>query len=294
MVDEGVVADGLQALRRAHGDELDAADAAAGGERRCRRRPIEIWSSATPSGIVIAGWTSAPVLVARRPVAVDVQVAVARERLAAVGELDLEEALALDRDVERVAGAAQRALLEAAAGRRRRAAPAPMRDALGGRAAGLRRRAGRGSRRARACSRSCSRWRGRWRRRRASAAGPPCRPRRFGVLRACSSWIGRMRDLSALAGDRADGRRGLAERLVDRLDDLLAGLVGAHRGDHVDHRLRSGRRPSPRARRRGPGRRPGRPAPGVPVTRLSPTLRGLLSSDDVERGAGRPCRRRRP
>ena len=49
-------------------------------------------------------------------VAVEVQAAVARERLAPVGELDLDEALALDGDVERIAGLAQGALLEAAAG----------------------------------------------------------------------------------------------------------------------------------------------------------------------------------
>ena len=30
-------------------------------------RSIEIWSSATPLGIVIAGWISAPVEVVRRP-----------------------------------------------------------------------------------------------------------------------------------------------------------------------------------------------------------------------------------
>src|SRR4051794_15929670 len=41
----------------------------------------------------------------------------------------------------------------------------------------------------------------------------------------------------ALAGHGSDGGRGLAQRLVDRLDDLLAGLVGPRRLHHVDHRL---------------------------------------------------------
>src|SRR3954447_10698791 len=39
-------------------------------------------------------------------------------------------------------------------------------------------------------------------------------------------------------GAGADLRRGLLERLVDGLDDLLTGLVGAHRGHHVHHRAR--------------------------------------------------------
>src|SRR5438874_7679785 len=38
--------------------------------------------------------------------------------------------------------------------------------------------------------------------------------------------------------DRAEAGRGLVERLVDGLDDLLAGFEGAQRGDHVDHRAR--------------------------------------------------------
>src|SRR4029079_3293330 len=48
----------------------------------------------------------------------------------------------------------------------------------------------------------------------------------------------RLRTGYGLAGDGADLRGGLAQRLVDRLDDLLTGLEGPHRGDHVDHRAR--------------------------------------------------------
>ena len=70
--------------------------------------------------------------------AVEVQGAVAGERLAAVGEADAEEALALDGDVERLVRALQRALGERAAGvdraRRRRRSAAPRRR--GGRPAG--------------------------------------------------------------------------------------------------------------------------------------------------------------
>ena len=69
-------------------------------------------------------------------VAVDVQAAVARERVAAVGQADAEEALALDGDVERAVGALERALREGAAGVDRRGARAGA-HALGGRAARL-------------------------------------------------------------------------------------------------------------------------------------------------------------
>src|SRR3954453_2587710 len=41
---------------------------------------------------------------------------------------------------------------------------------------------------------------------------------------------------SGLAAQRADLGGRLAQRLVDGLDDLLAGLVGPHGGDHVHHR----------------------------------------------------------
>ena len=69
--------------------------------------PIETSSSPMPAGTLIAGCMSAPVLVVEPAGAVDVQAAVARERLAAVGEPDAEEALALDRHVERAVGALQ-------------------------------------------------------------------------------------------------------------------------------------------------------------------------------------------
>src|SRR3954468_5452735 len=44
--------------------------------------------------------------------------------------------------------------------------------------------------------------------------------------------------VSLAAGHRPDLGHGLLQRLVDGLDDLLAGLVRAHRADHVDHRAR--------------------------------------------------------
>ncbi len=91
---------------------------------------IEISSSGVPSGIVIARLDERAGVGGQAAAAVDVQVAVAGERLAAVGELDAEEALALDRDVERAVGALQRALREARPASTA-AAPVPVRDALG-------------------------------------------------------------------------------------------------------------------------------------------------------------------
>src|ERR1700712_1652463 len=49
--------------------------------------------------------------------------------------------------------------------------------------------------------------------------------------------LDRRRGRRALATEGSDGGRGLAERLVDRVDDLLTGLVGPHRLDHVHHGL---------------------------------------------------------
>ena len=62
---------------------------------------------------------------------VEAQRAVARQRGRAVGAADLEEAAALDREVERVAGLADRALREAAADRGRSRAGAALHVAGG-------------------------------------------------------------------------------------------------------------------------------------------------------------------
>ena len=125
---EGVVADRLQALRRADVDELDAAEPAA-------RRRVTVPSAAivTSSRATLARDRDRRLERARRwrgheaAVAVELQRAVAREAGAAVGRPDAQEALALDGDVERLVRRAQRALGEAAAGvdrapRRRRCA----------------------------------------------------------------------------------------------------------------------------------------------------------------------------
>ncbi len=89
---------------------------------------------------------------------------------------------------------------------------------------------------------------------------------------------------------RADLGGRLAERLVDGLDDLLAGLERAHGGDHVDHRARRRRRLSPRARRRGPGRAAGagRRAGDEVVAVLARGRRRLTTSS--ARGSTRPSR----
>ena len=69
-----------------------------------------------PSGTVIAGWTSAPVPVARRRLPSRCRPPSRVSAWRPSDELDPDEALALDGDVERVARLAQDALLEAAAG----------------------------------------------------------------------------------------------------------------------------------------------------------------------------------
>ena len=173
-------------VRRAHGGERDLADVLAGGEhgavaadRDLARRDALGDRDLRLDEAAEAGHEAA--------VAVDVQVTVARQRLAAVGELDLDEALALDADVERVAGLAQAALLRTCARSGRcasRCRAARCRTSSGARPA---RRGGPRTRRGVACSRWCSHWPGRSRRHPASAAAPACLPLRFGVLRALVS-----------------------------------------------------------------------------------------------------------
>src|SRR5262249_7714263 len=79
----------------------------------------------------------------------------------------------------------------------------------------------------------------------------------------------------ALAALRGAGLDPSTERLVDRVDDALGSLVGAQRGDHVDHRpggIAAGalELPLEDARARGS-------SPAVPVKRLSPVLLGFVS-----------------
>ena len=98
--------------------------------------PIEMRLGSVPLGTVTGGCTIAPLAVTSLPVPSTLEGAVAGERLGPVGEADAEEAVALDRDVERQVGALHRALREAAPGVDRRGARAGL-GALGGRAARL-------------------------------------------------------------------------------------------------------------------------------------------------------------
>src|SRR3954454_6096926 len=76
-------------------------------------------------------------------------------------------------------------------------------------------------------------------------------------------------------GGRADLGGGLLQRGVDRLDRLLAGLVGAHRGHHVDHRAgRVDARALQRAGAHGAGRLAGGGAGEVRVAGLAGAVDG--------------------
>ena len=132
---EDVVAQRLERLWRADGDEVELAErAAAGGDGAVRadddRAGVRAGGKADGGLDEGAGGGDEPAG------AVHVQGAVAGQRGRPVGQLDAQEALALDRDVERLVGPLQRALVERAARVDRGDAGARAR-ALGGGAARL-------------------------------------------------------------------------------------------------------------------------------------------------------------
>jgi hypothetical protein len=127
---EEAVADRLHRLRRADRDELDAAELAAVRGDRAVRADLDV-------GLVRAGrrgdrgLDEVAALGGEAAARVEPERAVAGQRLRAVGAADAEEAAVLDREVERAAGLADRALGEAAPDRGRGRAGAAL-DAPGG------------------------------------------------------------------------------------------------------------------------------------------------------------------
>ena len=143
---------------RGHVDERDLAELAAGGGDGAVGRDRDVVSGSTSAGTVIGGSSVAPRGDGELARAVDVQVAVARERDRAVRGANLDEAGPVERDRERVVARGERAGLRRSCRARRR---------------GRRRscRAPRRRRRATGGSRRCSRSRCRSRPRRGAIPG---------------------------------------------------------------------------------------------------------------------------